>query len=85
MLQLFQIFELKMHFIYYPWALQIFLLFDMCDTYNDKMFRSVPFCQGNISHALDKERNNCSATPEDSCKLSYAASFAVLHFHAIDL
>lgn len=40
----------------------------------------LPFCQGNILQALDKEHNNCSATPEDSCKLSYAASFPVLHF-----
>lgn len=30
--------------------------------------------------ALNKEHNNCSATHEASCKLSYVASFPLLHF-----
>jgi len=43
------------------------------------MFRSVAVCQGSILQTLDKEHNNCSATPETSCKLSYGASFPLLH------
>lgn len=44
------------------------------------MFRSVMFCQEIVLQALDKEHNNCSATPEASCKLFYAASFPLLYF-----